>query len=353
MAEPAKNCVSSQGGHFDSPLMKLVNAASILQNQAAKNLNQDDPPVESIEIENLSYSSQSVGDLSDDSDFSDGKVAIGTREDLYQRNRKVSFAEQLMAILDDDVNSEVLTWVPDGQGFTIIDHQLFVREKMQKLFKIQNMSSFVRKLNRWGFKRLHEKGSCNCDTFRHALFRRGRKDLVKKIGCVKRPLKQESHRPVSETECSYPVQFHRKPRRTTTFNICRSTVTPPIAHKVSALKGNRSLIATPLLMTEPPRFTSSSGLFGLSSQTSELKHNVIHDMTDRVVYAALETLRRDESQSLRPEVVSRHLWQQRSAPMEMYVSRTSLDQRYEYQILGKLHATSPPATGSFLRAHFR
>ena len=129
--------LSLYSDHSDNPLMKLVDAAAMRSNES---LVTKDPPVESIEIENASCSSRS-DDESSSSDYNEGKVVIGTKEDLFRANTKVSFAEQLMDILDDEKNSEVIAWMPDGESFTIVNHRLFVMHRMQKLFKIQNMVS--------------------------------------------------------------------------------------------------------------------------------------------------------------------------------------------------------------------
>lgn len=93
-----------------------------------------------------------------------------------------------MAIIDNEANSDVLAWMPDGESFTIVNHRLFALERMPKLFNIRNMSSFVRKLTRWGFSRVHEKKTRNSDIFKHKYFKRDRRDLVKRIRCVYRPL---------------------------------------------------------------------------------------------------------------------------------------------------------------------
>lgn len=111
----------------------------------------------------------------------------GTNEDLViDRCRKQSFAEHLMAVLNDEANSEVLSWMPDGKAFTITNHKKFTMNFMPKLFNIRNMSSFVRKLCRWGFQRVHEKETRNSDIFKHPFFVRGDLDLVRKCKCVGR-----------------------------------------------------------------------------------------------------------------------------------------------------------------------
>jgi hypothetical protein len=95
---------------------------------------------------------------------------------------KLSFAEQIMTVLDDE-SFPYLIWMPDGRSFTIMDHKKFTSELMPKLFNIRNMSSFVRKLSRWGFNRYHEKETMNSDLFKHKDFRRGNWKLCSQIKC--------------------------------------------------------------------------------------------------------------------------------------------------------------------------
>jgi hypothetical protein len=115
------------------------------------------------------------------------QIIKGTKENLViDGSRKQSFAEHLMAVLNDEANSEVLSWMPDGKAFTITNHKKFTMNFMPKLFNIRNMSSFVRKLCRWGFQRVHEKETRNSDIFKHPFFVRGDPALVKKCKCVGR-----------------------------------------------------------------------------------------------------------------------------------------------------------------------
>jgi hypothetical protein len=95
---------------------------------------------------------------------------------------KLSFAEQLMTVLGDE-SFPYLIWMPDGKSFTIMNHKKFTSELMPKLFNIRNMSSFVRKLSRWGFNRYHEKETMNSDLFKHKDFRRGNWKLCSQIKC--------------------------------------------------------------------------------------------------------------------------------------------------------------------------
>jgi hypothetical protein len=52
-------------------------------------------------------------------------------------------------------------------------HKKFTKVEMPKIFNIKNMSSFVRKLTRFGFTRIHDKQTMNSDIFAHTYFQRG------------------------------------------------------------------------------------------------------------------------------------------------------------------------------------
>lgn len=95
-----------------------------------------------------------------------------------ETNDRPTFTTQLMALLDDD-DFECLTWMPDGKAFTIIKPKLFTKEYMPKYFNIRNMSSFVRKLSRWGFIRVHEAATRNSDIFKHPQFQRGNREKLR------------------------------------------------------------------------------------------------------------------------------------------------------------------------------
>jgi len=99
---------------------------------------------------------------------------VPTSSSPTTENEKRKFTSQLVSLLDDD-SFEFLTWMPDGMAFTILKPKIFTKEYMPKYFNIRNMSSFVRKLTRSGFSRVHEPTTMNSDIFKHPQFRRGTK----------------------------------------------------------------------------------------------------------------------------------------------------------------------------------
>jgi hypothetical protein len=105
------------------------------------------------------------------------------------REQKQSFARLLMDVLMDEKLNDVITFLPDGDAFAILEPKKFADEVMPKAFGIRTFSPFVRKLHRWGFERIMDKKTHAVDVFRHPLFIRGNYVLCDKIRCIGRLVK--------------------------------------------------------------------------------------------------------------------------------------------------------------------
>ncbi|NWI90663.1 HSF2 protein, partial [Pitta sordida] len=76
----------------------------------------------------------------------------------------------------------------NGKSFLVLDEQRFAKEILPKYFKHNNMASFVRQLNMYGFRKVvHvDSGIVKLERdgpveFRHTYFRQGREDLLEHI----------------------------------------------------------------------------------------------------------------------------------------------------------------------------
>lgn len=66
-----------------------------------------------------------------------------------------SFPQQLMEVLSNEGLSDIITWLPHGLGWIILDKKRFAAEVLPKYFeKKSKWTSFTRKLNRWNFTRV-------------------------------------------------------------------------------------------------------------------------------------------------------------------------------------------------------
>ena len=88
-----------------------------------------------------------------------------------------------MKVLSDKKNAHIITWMPSGKSFNILQPKAFVADILPNHFKTAKYSSFTRKLHRWGFLR-HYRGE-EAGAFYHKDFQRGRLDLVEQMTCHK------------------------------------------------------------------------------------------------------------------------------------------------------------------------
>lgn len=99
------------------------------------------------------------------------------------QSKQVSFPQKLMEILSSQNVSHIITWLPEGRSFVLLDEEKFADEVLPNYFNECKYTSFVRKLYRWGFRKL-KKGP-DCGSYFHPLFQRDRESLVSFISCNK------------------------------------------------------------------------------------------------------------------------------------------------------------------------
>lgn len=88
-----------------------------------------------------------------------------------------------MKVLSKKEFNDIITWMPSGKSFNIINSKRFTAEILPEYFKSAKYSSFTRKLHRWGFIR-HYRGE-EAGAFFHKNFQKARFDLVEKMTCCK------------------------------------------------------------------------------------------------------------------------------------------------------------------------
>ncbi|XP_036596296.1 heat shock factor protein 3-like isoform X1 [Trichosurus vulpecula] len=98
------------------------------------------------------------------------------------------FLAKLWALVDDSSTDDVIGWSRNGQSFYILDEHKFSKELLPKYFKHNNLSSFVRQLNMYGFRKVvavdsgmvvPEKSATI--EFQHMFFKRGEANLLENI----------------------------------------------------------------------------------------------------------------------------------------------------------------------------
>ncbi|KAJ7338258.1 hypothetical protein JRQ81_010994 [Phrynocephalus forsythii] len=99
-----------------------------------------------------------------------------------------AFLTKLWTLVEDPETDPLICWSPSGTSFHVFDQGQFAKEVLPKYFKHNNMASFVRQLNMYGFRKvIHiEQGGLvkpdKDDTeFQHPYFLRGQERLLENI----------------------------------------------------------------------------------------------------------------------------------------------------------------------------
>ncbi|KAF3706915.1 Heat shock factor protein 1 [Channa argus] len=99
-----------------------------------------------------------------------------------------AFLTKLWTLVEDPDTDPLICWSPNGTSFHVFDQGRFSKEVLPKFFKHNNMASFIRQLNMYGFRKVvHiEQGGLvkpeRDDTeFQHPFFIRGQEHLLENI----------------------------------------------------------------------------------------------------------------------------------------------------------------------------
>ncbi|XP_019713694.1 heat shock factor protein-like [Hippocampus comes] len=99
-----------------------------------------------------------------------------------------AFLGKLWTLVEDPDTDPLICWSPSGTSFHVYDQGRFSKEVLPKFFKHNNMASFIRQLNMYGFRKVvhMEQGGLlkpeRDDTeFQHPFFVRGQESLLEHI----------------------------------------------------------------------------------------------------------------------------------------------------------------------------
>lgn len=105
----------------------------------------------------------------------------------FLKNQANSFPEVLHEILATPEYQPITHWLPDGASFVIADKRRFSDVILPKYFREALFHSFIRKLNRWGFRRVKSRGKGGVSSFAHNSFVREKPWLCLKMSCKSKP----------------------------------------------------------------------------------------------------------------------------------------------------------------------
>uniref|UniRef100_A0A8C9PEL2 HSF-type DNA-binding domain-containing protein n=1 Tax=Spermophilus dauricus TaxID=99837 RepID=A0A8C9PEL2_SPEDA len=107
---------------------------------------------------------------------------------MKQSSNVPAFLSKLWTLVEETHTNEFITWSQNGQSFLVLDEQRFAKEILPKYFKHNNMASFVRQLNMYGFRKVvHiDSGIVKQERdgpveFQHPFFKQGQDDLLENI----------------------------------------------------------------------------------------------------------------------------------------------------------------------------
>ncbi|XP_029984120.1 LOW QUALITY PROTEIN: heat shock factor protein 2-like [Sphaeramia orbicularis] len=99
-----------------------------------------------------------------------------------------AFLTKLWTLVEDADTNEFICWSQEGNSFMVLDEQRFAKEILPKFFKHNNMASFIRQLNMYGFRKvMHiDTGIVKQEKdgpveFQHPYFKHGQDDLLENI----------------------------------------------------------------------------------------------------------------------------------------------------------------------------
>lgn len=99
-----------------------------------------------------------------------------------------AFLTKLWTLVEDADTNELICWSQEGNSFMVLDEQRFAKEILPKFFKHNNMASFVRQLNMYGFRKvMHiDTGIVKQERdgpveFQHPYFKHGQDELLENI----------------------------------------------------------------------------------------------------------------------------------------------------------------------------
>ncbi|XP_056597744.1 heat shock factor protein 1 isoform X2 [Triplophysa dalaica] len=114
--------------------------------------------------------------------------SVGPGGVMVAGNNVPAFLTKLWTLVEDPDTDPLICWSPNGTSFHVFDQGRFSKDVLPKYFKHNNMASFVRQLNMYGFRKVvHiEQGGLvkpeKDDTeFQHPYFIRGQEHLLENI----------------------------------------------------------------------------------------------------------------------------------------------------------------------------
>lgn len=120
----------------------------------------------------------------------------------YTTTNIPAFLTKLWTLVEDEKNNELIAWDASGFSFHVYDQTRFAREILPRYFKHNNMASFIRQLNMYGFRKVNsiDHGSLRNEKedleFHHPYFIKDKEQFLeyikRKVSDIKQQQGQQS-----------------------------------------------------------------------------------------------------------------------------------------------------------------
>ncbi|KAL3776374.1 hypothetical protein ACHAWO_004409 [Cyclotella atomus] len=105
-------------------------------------------------------------------------IAVANSSAPSDSLHKSSFADKLHAILSNKQLDKIITWLPSGKAFCVLDKESFTKKALPTYFRDAKFESFSRRIKRWGFRKMYTTGLKQV-IYTHNLFQKDCIDLSK------------------------------------------------------------------------------------------------------------------------------------------------------------------------------
>lgn len=195
---------------------------------------------------------------------------------IKHKKSDANFPAMLHKILSEPGHSHIITWMPHGRAWKILNKDMFLSSVLPHYFVCKKYASFTRQLNGWGFKRLHQLGP-DLGCYYHQSFLR----CLPKLTCLIRRLP-----PNLGKATPFPAGEPNLYRISEVYPLALA-LPPVVSSNTSAMKSATGAVAETsatetrspdLAQHEPDSYTPlSSNLAGFLSATSaEPSHGHTH-----------------------------------------------------------------------------
>uniref|UniRef100_A0A7S2HHJ9 HSF-type DNA-binding domain-containing protein n=1 Tax=Helicotheca tamesis TaxID=374047 RepID=A0A7S2HHJ9_9STRA len=240
----------------------------------------------------LSTESEDEAFSSSSSVTSDGSNNILSDKKVNKKSRSTMLLPMtLMTLLDDPSNSDVITFLPDGTSFAILQPTVFASDLMPKHFNMVNYKAFVCKLNRWGFRQVTNRIGARCEVYQHPLFRQGERGLCRKMKCLRSDQSNSLSAPISRassptTATGHAANLYRCFSSNNVTGEKKQRMRRPLEKELQDPQTPPAVIHDQKLERREPAFVSQQAL---------------DRATTEVLGAAFEVLARDEGHAPKPQ----------------------------------------------------